>query len=72
MYFWNCGFRKWCLDKRLKSPISEDSLTTNIVNEPKHCWNLNDRKFPYLLITAQVIELEKVSVSDMLNLKPVC
>ena len=72
MYFRNYEFRKRCLDKRLKSPVSEDSSTRNIVNGPKHCWNLNDRKLPYLLITAQVIELEKVSFSDVLNLKPVC
>ena len=37
MYFWTNGLRKTWLDKCLKSDISEDSSTTNIVNMPKHC-----------------------------------
>ena len=30
------------LDICLKSPFSEDPLTANMVNGPKHCCNLND------------------------------
>ena len=28
-------------DKRLKSPVSDDPSTSNMVNVPKHCSNLN-------------------------------
>ena len=45
MYFWTYGLRKTWLDKCLKSPVSEDPLTSNMVNGPKHCWNLNDATF---------------------------
>ena len=41
MYFRNYGVRKSWLDYCLKSPISEDALTRNLVNGPKHCRNLN-------------------------------
>ena len=36
MYFWNCKLQKMWLDKCLESFVSEDPLTGNIVNEPKH------------------------------------
>ena len=45
MYFWTCGLRKTWLDKCLKSSVSEDPLTSNTVNGPKHCLNLNDSDF---------------------------
>ena len=45
MYFQNCGLRKTCLDKSLKNPVKEDSLTGNIANGLKHCCNLNDSTF---------------------------
>ena len=45
MYFWTYGLRKTWLGKRLKSPLSEDPSTSNMVNGPKHCWNLNDSTF---------------------------
>ena len=32
---------KTWLDKCLKSPISENSSKSNMVNEPKHCWKLH-------------------------------
>ena len=32
IYFWTCGLRKTLLDKRLKSPVSEDSSTSNMIN----------------------------------------
>ena len=34
------ALKTW-LDKCLKSPVSEDPLTINMVNVPKHCWNLH-------------------------------
>ena len=32
-------------DKCLKSPVSEDPSTSNMVNMPNHCWNLHDSWF---------------------------
>ena len=45
MYFWTYGLRKTWLDKCLKSLVSEDSSTKNMVNGPNHCWNMNDSIF---------------------------
>ena len=45
MYFWTYGLQKTWLDKFLKSLVSEDSSTSNIVNASKHFWNLNDSIF---------------------------
>ena len=36
-------------DKRLKSPVSEDASTSNMVNVPKHCWNLHHIIFVILI-----------------------
>ena len=41
MYFQNCGLWKIRLVKCLKSAASQYLLTSNMVNLPKHCWNLN-------------------------------
>ena len=45
MAFQNFGLSRAWLDNCLKSPASEDPSTSNMVNEPKHCWNLNDSTF---------------------------
>ena len=45
MYLWTYGLRKTLLDKCLRSPVSEDPLTSNILNGPKHCSNLNQSTF---------------------------
>ena len=45
MYFRNYGHGNTWLDKSLKSLVSEDPLTSNVVNEPKHCFNLNESTF---------------------------
>ena len=37
MYFRNCRLQKRGLDKYLKSTVSEDPTTSNMVNGPKHC-----------------------------------
>ena len=71
MYFRNYGLPKRWLNQRLKSPVSEDPSKINMVNAPKHCSNLKDTSLPYLLITGKSIALEKVSVSDIQNLKTV-
>ena len=63
--------KKW-LDKCLKSPVSEDPQTSNMVNGLKHCINLNGSTLIYLLITLKAIQLQKVSLGDMINLRTVC
>ena len=45
MYFRNYGLRKISLDNCLKRAVSEDPLTSNMVNVLKRCWNLNDNTF---------------------------
>ena len=45
MYFWTYGLRKNWLHKCLKRLLSEEFSTSNMVNEPKCCWNLNDSTF---------------------------
>ena len=71
MYFPNYGLPKTWLDQYLKSPVSEYPTKRNMVNAPKHCSNLKDTSLPYLSITGNSIVLEKVSVSDVQNLKTV-
>ena len=41
MKFSTYGLKKKWLDKCLKSPVSEDPQTSNMVNGLKHCINLN-------------------------------
>ena len=36
MYFQNYGLWKMCLDQQLKGHVSQDPLTSNMVNGPKH------------------------------------
>ena len=42
---WTWGLRKTWLDKCLKSAVSQDPLTSNMVKEPKHCSKLNHSTF---------------------------
>ena len=37
MHFPTYVLRKTWLDKCLQSPLSEDPLTSNMLNGPKHC-----------------------------------
>ena len=69
MYFRNYGLRKTWLDQRLKRLISEDPLKSNMQNAPKCDEILMKAPLPYLLIAGKAIDLQKVSVSDMQNLK---
>ena len=71
MYFRTYGLPKRWLDQCLKSPVSEDPSKINMVNTTKHCSHSKDTSLPYLLITGKSIVLEKVSVSDIQNLKTV-
>ena len=45
MYFRTYGLRMTRLDKCLKGPLSEDPLTSNMANDPRHCRNLDDTTF---------------------------
>ena len=44
-YFWTYGLPEMRLDNCVKSPVSEDPLTSNTANGPKHCWNLKNSTF---------------------------
>ena len=59
------------LDQCLKSPVSEDYSKGNMVNAPKYVEIWMTAALPYLLIAVKAIDLEKVSLSDMRNLKTV-
>ena len=42
MYLWSYGLWETWLDKCLTSPVLEELSRSDMVNVPKHCWNLND------------------------------
>ena len=65
MYFLNYGLRKTSLDKCLKNPVWEDPSTGNMVNRPKHCWNMNNTTFTMFIDQCKAIELGKASLSDI-------
>ena len=44
-YLWIYRLRKTWLDKRLKSLVLEETSTSDMVNKPKHCVNLNNSTF---------------------------
>ena len=71
MYFRNYGLPNTWLDQCVKSLVSEDPTKSNMVNASKHCSNLKDTSLPYLLIIGMSNVLQKVSVSDVQNLKTV-
>ena len=72
MYFRNHRVRKRDLDECLKIPVSEDPSISNMVNVPKTVTIQTTAPLPYLLITANIIQLEKVFFSVMQNLETVC
>ena len=45
MNIWIYRLRNTSLNKCLKSPISEDPLKSDMVNVPKHYWNLSRNTF---------------------------
>ena len=45
MYIRIYGLRNTWLDNCLKSPVSKDPSTINMLNRPKHCSKLNDSTF---------------------------
>ena len=71
MYFRNYGPWKTWLDQRLKSPVSEDPLKSNMENAPKYVEFWMKAALPYSLIAVKATDLQKFSFSDMENLKNV-
>ena len=59
------------LDQCLKRPVSEDPLKSNMVNGPKYVEIWMTALLPYLLINVKAIDLEKVSLYEIQNLKTV-
>ena len=73
MYFRNYRIRKKWLDKCLKTPVSEEPSTSNMLKTGANTFAIwTTAPLPQLLIILKVIELEKVSFSAMQNLKTVC
>ena len=68
--------RKTWLGKFLKSQVSEDPLTGNMVNRLKQCSKLNDSTFTIFIDPCEgkskATHVEKVSLSDMQNHRTVC
>ena len=48
-----------CLDKCLNAPVWDDPSTSDMVNVPKHWFNLNESALSSWVITVKVIELQK-------------
>ena len=68
----NYGHRKSWLDKCPKSSDSEDPSKGNVVNGRNIDLISTAAPLSSSLLTVMVMDLEKVSVSDMENLKTVC
>ena len=64
--------RKTYENKCLRTPLSEDPSTINMVNVPKHRWYLHHITFIIFIVTAKSIELEKVPLIDMKTLYTAC
>ena len=70
MDFRSYGPRKTLLDQCLKGPFSRDLSKSNMVKmRPNIVEMSRTAPWPDLLITVKTIVLQKVSVSDMQNLK---
>ena len=65
MYFLTDGFSKTWLDKCLKSPLSEDSSRSHIVNGPKHCWNLKDSTFTIVIDRCEDFQKKMILITDV-------
>ena len=53
MYFRKYGPRKTLLHNGLKSPVSKDPLTGNMVNGQKYCFNFSDITFTIFIHHSQ-------------------
>ena len=67
MDFLTYGLQKTWLVECLRSPVSEDPLTSNIKNGRNIVEISRIAPLPYLLIHVKEIQVEKVSLSDMQN-----
>ena len=65
MYFQNNRQRKTCLDKSLKGPVWEDPTTYDMVNGPKHWFNLNESAFMILGDHCEGNGVAKVTLRDV-------
>ena len=65
MDFRNYRQRKTCLDKSLKGPVWEDPSTYDIVNGPKHWFNLNESAFIILSDHCEGNLVVKVTLKHM-------
>ena len=63
--FWNYRPRKRCLDKCLNAPVWEDPSTGDMVNGPKHWFNLNESVFIILSDNCEGNWVAKVTVRHM-------
>ena len=72
MYFRYFGLRKTWLNKSPKSTLSEDSSESDMQGGANTVEICTAPPLPYLLITANAILFEKMSLSDMQSLKDVC
>ena len=74
MYFRNWRLPKTWLDKCLNSPVLEHSSTSNMINGPKHCCNLDHRTFTIFFDQCKggKIQLEKFFFSAIQNLASIC
>ena len=62
MFFSNYRLQKTWLDKCLKSPVSEDPSTSDMVNGQNAVSVRGPAPLPYSLITVIAIQLEKIYV----------
>ena len=63
---------KTWLDKCLKNLVLEDPSTSNMVNVPKHCWNMHHSTIIIFIDLCQVDWGERVSLIDMQDLGTAC
>ena len=70
-YFLTNKLRKNLFRECLKSPVSEDSSRSNMVNGMKHCSKLNDNTFTIFIDPVEKCYVYKVSVVDMKYLRTV-
>ena len=72
MYFLTNKLQETCLDECLKSPVSEDSSRSYMVNGTKHCSKLSDNTFTIFIDPVEKCYVDKVSLGDMKNIRTVC
>ena len=65
MYFRNYRQRKTCLDKSVKGPVWEDSLTGDMVNGLRHWFNVKESAFIILSDHCEVNGVAKVTLRVM-------